>query len=337
MSELIIETEESNLPLKPKLDLDTFKSILYWQNVKPDTQIKFFRVRKKVEVSDIYSLNERLNAKISTHTVQTYIASIDFILSDGNIRSYGSWAEFEREKWDYINQKVLSINITWDLTFSLKNFNLPQKHTLKVKIGNSIAPKDMFQMMFTSDEPSEILESRAEGLVKVDFINQLISNELINIVTEWHDGLKSVELEKGFIKFLEEKQKYISTFVANFTPVFLIYFVYLFQELLCNTFGSTKALDLISFQKTIFIFSLVFVVGILLGKLFSNWLNRRIDKFDYHSGFFITQGDKDYFDELKNNNNKTKNEIIKKVVLAIITASITVITKFILENYIING
>ena len=58
MSELIIETEESNLPLKPKLDLDTFKSILYWQNVKPDTQIKFFRVRKKVEVSDIYSLNE---------------------------------------------------------------------------------------------------------------------------------------------------------------------------------------------------------------------------------------------------------------------------------------
>lgn len=337
MSELIEHNQKNNLPVQTGLDLDTFKSIYYWQNVKPDTQIKFFKVRKKIEVSDIYSLNERLNDKISTHKVETYIASINFILSDGNMRNYGSWGEFEREKWDYINQKILSINMTWDLTFSLENFKLPQKHTLKVKLGNSIAPKDMFQMMFTSDDPSELLESRTEGLVKVDFINQLISNELINIVSEWHNGLKNTELENGFIKFLESKQKYISNFVSNFTPIFFVFFAYLFQDLMCNSFGSEKTLDLISLQRTIFLFSLVFVIGILFGKLFSNWLNRKIDKFDYHSGFFITKGDKNYFDELKSKNNKTKNEIIKKVAIAIITATVTVLTKFVLENYIINS
>ena len=210
MNEILESEEGQNLPAKkPKIDLDTFKSIYYWQNVKPDTQIKFFNERKRVEIADIFQLKERLNSKIDTHQVETYIASISFVLKDGNVRDYGSWAEFEREKWEYINQTATAINITWDLTFTLPNFDLPQKHTLKVRLGNSIAPKDMLQMMFTSDEPNEIIESRAEGLVKVDFINQMISNELIKIVSDWHEGLKKTELQHGLITFLEKKETYI--------------------------------------------------------------------------------------------------------------------------------
>ena len=83
-----------------------------------------------------------------------------------------------------------------------------EKHTLKVKIGNSIAPKDMFQMMFTSDEPSEILESRAEGLVKVEFINQLKqeTKETYNKLNESlkQDYQQSFEDIKSYQKAKEE-------------------------------------------------------------------------------------------------------------------------------------
>ena len=338
MNKIIQPAEEQNLPIpKANIDLDTFKSIYYWQNVKPDTQIKFFRERKRVEISDILQLKERLNSKIDTHQVETYIASINFVLKDGNLRDYGSWAEFEREKWEYINQTITAINITWDLTFTLPNFDLPQKHSLKVRLGNSIAPKDMLQMMFTSDEPSEIIESRAEGLVKVDFINQMISNELIKIVSDWHEGLKKTELQSGFIKFLDKKESYVLNFVANFTPVFLIFLAYIYQNLLCEKFGFSKELNILTLQRSIVFLALVYVIGILIGKAFARWLNKKINGFDYHTGFLITKGDINSFEELNNNNNKIKKEIIGKMIIAVTSGIVAVLTKVILEQYLING
>ena len=57
---------KETLPVKQDeyIDLDTFKSIYYWANAKPDTQIKFFRKRKIVEVSDIHDLNSRIDQKL---------------------------------------------------------------------------------------------------------------------------------------------------------------------------------------------------------------------------------------------------------------------------------
>lgn len=334
MTEEIFEIgEQENLP-NANIDLDTFKSMYYLQNVKPDSQIKFFKERKRIEISDILQLKERLNSKIEIHQVETYIASISFTLDDGNIRDYGAWAEFEREKWEHINQTITSINITWDLTFSLPKFKLPQKHTLKVRLGNSIAPKDMFQMMFTSDEPTELMESRAEGLVKVDFINRIISNELIKIVADWHEGLKKIEPQNSFITFLEKKQHYILSFVANSTPVFLLFLAYIYQNLLCDKFGYSKDLNLISFQRSILVLVFIYVIGLLIGKSLATWLNKKINGFDYPTGFYITKGDINSFDELTSNNVKIKKEIIGKMLIAIVSGVVTVITKIIIEKYL---
>jgi hypothetical protein len=338
MSEIISAESGENLPsTNQNIDLDTFKSIYYWQNVKPDTQIKFFRQQKNVTNADVVELNERLNNKIKTHKVETYIASINFILEDGNMREYGAWPEYEREKWEYINQKVTAINITWDLTFTIDKFQLPQKHTLKVRLGNSIAPKDMFQMMFTSDEPSEIMQSRAWGMVKVDFINQNISNELINIVNNWYEGLKKCEEQNSFIKFLEKRQKYFLNFIANFTPIFFLFLGYIYHSLLCEKFGFSKELNILTFQRATVYLSLLYIIGLLIGKVIAKWLNKKINSFDYHSGFHITKGDKNSFEELNSSNKKIKKEIIGKMIIAIASGIVAVVTKVILENILNNG
>ncbi|WP_373548393.1 hypothetical protein [Haliscomenobacter sp.] len=325
--------EVRNVPLQ-SIDLDTFKSIYYWTNVKPDTQIKIFEERKKIELSNIHELNDRVHQKLDTHKVETYINSINFILSDGNFKEYGSWGEFQRQNWEYINQTIRSINITWDITLSLPNHVLPQKHTLKVRLGSAIPPKEMFQIMFTSDEPSELIESRAEGLVKVDFINQVIANELIKVVNDWHDGLKKVDHESGFIKVLEKRQKYIVSAIANFTPVFFILLAYLYHSLLCNQFGVSKNLNILSLQRSIVVLAFVFSIGILVGRILARWIDRKIDKFKYETGFYISRGDKNYLDELKNDNNKIKKEIIGKSILAVISGVIAVGTKVILEYFL---
>jgi len=330
MTEISKSEKHPNLPAKPNLDLDTFKSIYYWANAKPDTQIKFFRKRKKIELSDIYDLNQRVNQKLNLHKIQTYIVSLNFILTEGNVKEYASWAEFERENWGTINQRVESINLTWDLTFSIPTFAMPQRHTLKVRIGNAIPPKDMFQIMFTSDEPSELMESQAEGLVKIDFINQVLANELIQIVTNWQEGLKDVTKPKSIIRFLEKRERYIRSSIEYFVPIIIVSLSYLYHDLLCNHFNFSKELNLISIQKVALIFLTLFGFGQLIAKYLSSWFSKKVVKFKHENGIIISKGDKNYIEEINKENQSVLGQIALKVFISIVATIILIGLKFII-------
>ena len=334
MTEISKSDNQQNLPAKPNLDLDTFKSIYYWANAKPDTQIKFFRKRKKIELSDIYDLNQRVDKKLQTHKIETYIISLNFILTEGNVKEYASWAEFERENWDTINQRVESINLTWDLTFSIPTFAMPQRHTLKVRIGNAIPPKDMFQIMFTSDEPSELMESQAEGLVKVDFINQVLANELIQIVTNWQEGLKEISKPKSTIRFLEKRERYIRSVIEYFVPIIFISLSYLYYELLCTHFNFSKELNLISIQKVAIILLTLFGFGLLVAKYLSAWFANKVDKFKHENGIIISKGDKNYINEMKKENQSVLEQIGKKVAISLAATIILIGIKFIITKIV---
>ena len=328
----IIKTE-SNLPEQnKKFDLDTFKSIYYWANAKPDTQIKFFRKKKVIELSDIYELNKRIEDKLKTHNIETFIIHLNFILTEGNIKEYASWEEFKREDWDTINQRIESINLTWDLTFSLPNFVMPQRHTLKVRIGNAIPPKDMFQIMFTSDEPSELMESQAEGMVKVDFINQVVANELLNIVSNWNEGLKDVSKEKPMLSFLRRKESLIRHFIIYIVPIIFIIFSYEFHQLLCQKYDYTKELNLLSIQRLAIVFMSVFGIGLLIAKYFSGWFGRKLDKLKYENGILITKGDKKYVTEINKDNKSILSQIVLKIFISLIVTIILLGAKLLLSN-----
>ncbi len=334
MTEIEKSQEIQNSLEKPKFDLDTFKSIYYWANAKPDTQIKIFKDRKKIELSDIYDLKERVDKKLKTHKIETYIVSLNFILTEGNIKEYSSWEEFGRENWDTINHRIESINLTWDLTFSIPNFALPQRHTMKVRIGNAIPPKDMFQIIFTSDEPSELLESQAEGLVKVDFINQVLANELIYIVSNWQEGLIKTAEPKAMIRFLERREKYIHYSILYFIPLVFVLLSYIYHELLYKNFNHSEELNLLSIQKVAIIFIALYGFGVLLAKYLSSWFGNKIDKFKRENGIIISKGDRNYIEEVQRKNQSILNQISTRVIISIITTVILIGIKFLISNLI---
>ena len=331
MTEII--KPDSNLPdQNKKFDLDTFKSIYYWANAKPDTQVKFFRKKKEIELSDIYDLNERVEKKLQTHNIETYVVHLNFILTEGNIKEYSSLEEFKRENWDTINQRIESINLTWDLTFSLRNFAIPQRHTLKVRIGNAIAPKDMFQLMFTSDEPSELMESRAEGLVKVDFINQVVANELINIVSNWQKGLNDVSKPKSMISFLMKKENLIRLSIIYITPIIFLTLFYQYHQLLFQKYSFSKEINILSVQKLAIIYMAIFGFALLIAKYFSSWLGRKIDKLKKENGITITKGDKNYILEINKKNKSILSQIAMKLFISLLVTIILIVSKFIISQ-----
>ncbi len=326
----LIEKTNKNLPQKKEdFDIDMFKSIYYWANAKPDTQSKLFRERKNISLSDIYDLNTKIGNKLKTHKIETFIVTLNFVLSEGNIREYASWAEFDRENWNHVNQRVETISITWDLTFSLENYTLPQRHTLKVRIGSAIPPRDMLHFMFNSDEASDLIISQAEGMVKVDFINQVLGNELINIVLGWHEGLTKIIRKNNFQTFLEKNQGYINKSILYSFPLLLLFLGFIYQNLIIKELDLSKDLNLITLERTLLVGATIISIGLVLSRFFANQITRKINKFKIPSGILITKGDKSYDEELKLENKNIIKDILGKILISLTVATIIIIIKYI--------
>ncbi|WP_312288521.1 hypothetical protein [Chryseobacterium gleum] len=333
----LVEKNNQNLPeKKTTFDIDAFKSIYYWANAKPDTQLKLFRERKIISLSDIHELNTRIGNKLKNHNIETFLVTLNFVLTEGNIREYASWDEFDRENWQFINQRIQTISITWDLTFAIPTYHLPQRHTLKVRIGSAIPPKDLFHFMFNTDETSDLLTLRAEGMVKVDFINQVLGNELVNIVTEWNEGLKTMERKNNLQSFLQNYEGYISKSIIYFFPLLILFLGFIYQNLIIKELDLSKDLNLITLERTLLIGATITSIGLVLSRFFANQFSRKVDKFKIPSGILITKGDKTYDDELKIENKNIIKDISGRVLISLIVALIIICLKYLYVYFFSN-
>ncbi|AZA53724.1 hypothetical protein [Chryseobacterium sp. G0201] len=333
----LVEKNNQNLPeKKTTFDIETFKSIYYWANAKPDTQLKLFRGRKTISLSDIHDLNTRIGNKLKNYNIETFLVTLNFVLTEGNIREYSSWDEFNRENWQFVNQRIQTISITWDLTFSIPNYHLPQRHTLKVRIGSAIPPKDLFHFMFNTDETSDLLTLRAEGMVKVDFINQVLGNELINIATEWNEGLTTVERKNNFQSFLQNNERYINKSIIYFFPLLILFLGFIYQNLIIKELDLSKDLNLITLERTLLIGATITSIGLVLSRFIANQFSRRIDKFKMPSGILITKGDKIYDEELKIENKTIIKDILGRVLISLTVAIVIIGLKYIYTYFFSN-
>ena len=317
-----------------KFSINDMKSIFYLMNAKPDTSIQLLEGRKKITIAEIRDLNERVQRKLENHSLIGQIASINIIFEKGKIQDYANWAEFERETWHTINNKTESIALTWDISIKLPKYQNPQRHTLKVRIGNSISPKDIMELVFNSDNPSELKEKRAAGVVKVDFIDQVIASELIEKVVSWFDGLKKMPDDIGVQKFMEKNQNLIAGTTFNFTPVlFLIIYHYYFIAF-CNWGKLTSNLNIANIQLFLIVFVTVFFTGKVFAQKFANWIDKKIDEYKGLSQFDITKGDENAIHDAQINNNTITKKIMTKAGLAILGTTIAVLVRHLLEHWI---
>lgn len=335
MSEIIIDDSNNSteIAIANKYSLEDMKSFFYLMNAKPDTSIQLLEGRKKITIAEIRDLNTRIQRKLDNHQLIGQIASINLIFDKGKIQDFSTWAEFERENWNTINNKTESISITWDISLKLPKYENPQRHTLKVRIGKSISPKDMMELVFNSDDPIELHEKRAIGIVKVDFIDQVIASELIEKVTNWYDGLAKLPDEQGIQKFFIKNQNLFVGIVHNFIPIiFLIIYHYYFTAF--SNLANLSELTIANIQLLLIIFLSIFFIGSMVGKKFARWTDKKIDEYKGVSQFEITKGDQNAILDAKEVNEKITKKIISKVSITIITTIVTFFVRHLLEGWI---
>jgi hypothetical protein len=313
--------------------LDDLKAFFYLYNAKPDTEIRLLKGDKVVELSDITNLEEQVAAKLGNHDVLGQTVSITFYLSSKKIKEFSTWAEFERAKWNVVNDKVEAININWNILIKLPQYKSPQTHSMKLRIGNAIPPKDIFQLFLTSDDISEVMEAQSFGICKVDFINTIIANELLFIVSEWHKGLKAIPDTDVIQKILKKDGKTATQFMRIFLPLFLLVIACNYTEYIYPVIGIDQELSIYSIQSSLVCLLTMFVLGSFLGSIAEKSIDRQIDRLEDYPGFLITKGDQSSVEEFSRKNKKLTNQIVGKVLWILFSVPISSIVKFLISYF----
>jgi hypothetical protein len=316
------------------ISLDDFKSIFYQLNAKPDTEIRLLRGKKNLELADITSINEQISAKLSNHDVTAHIASINFVLSNRKIKDYSTWPEFERENWDTVNEKVRTLSIKWDIAIKLPQYNLPQRHSIKVRIGTEIPPKDIFQLILTSDDISELMEARTPSICKVDFINNILAVELLNVVSNWYEGLRDLPDPNPFNSFLRKNGRLLSEIIRYASPIMLLLVYSQYSDYLLPAIGIEEKISPKNLEALLILFAAFFMAGIFLGFKFERFIDERIDKFEDYPRFSITRGDSKAVEEFEKTNKKLTNQILIRFFWVLFSLAVSSSVKFVVSYFV---
>jgi uncharacterized membrane protein len=308
--------------LTKKIDLDQFKSIYYLLNAKPDSQIRLLKENKKICFDALLELNNAVISKLKTESLETSITTITVVFKNKKVNTYNNWLEFERTNWQ-VSDQTLSVSINWDINIKLPEHELPQRHTLKVRLGSPIRPNEIFQLMMTSDKDDELMEATSNGVCKVDFINAVIANELLVIVEEWYSALPNNLSKNKIIRFGEKYRRYITFVINSIIPLSAIFIGYnlISRKILSITEWSSSTYNSVLFTAALSV-SIIYVASII-SRLVSNKVFRQLKEFSGYSMFEITKGDKNSIDDIDKKNNKIKTGVLTQFVIALVVTIIS--------------
>ncbi|MFZ6011392.1 MAG: hypothetical protein ACOYXT_13675 [Bacteroidota bacterium] len=326
------------IPTKPKetavartIDLDQFKTLYYLLNAKPDSQVKLLTDDKIVNLQDIIDLNDKVQRKLKTEHVETVITTVTVLFNSRSLLTFNNWQEFLRTDWK-TSEQTKSMSINWDINIKLPQYELPQRHTLKLRLGSPVRPGEILELMITADKDEEILEATANGVCKIDFINEVIANELLKVVDEWFKSLANNQKENSFQLFSEKHKRKIAFGINLIIPmasiVVAIGIVNFKLDLLdlSTKIGIQSLLTLVGFGLA------VFYAGDLLGKVISTNIYNKVSNYKEYSIFQITKGDQNSRLETERKNNKIAWTIIRDIVVSLMISVISLFFESILEK-----
>jgi hypothetical protein len=217
--------------------------------------------------------------------------------------------------------------IEWDFNLILPNqeHNVPQTHTLRIRIGNNLKPNEIIQFIFQGGDEAEIEETKAQMSCKIDFINAQICNELKTIVSDWYDSLPKKSEDLKLIKFILKNEMKIRNFVVlSFLTAGIILVNYTFGTFFySNSSLFPKAND---HRLFLFLTSSVAILYIFnqAGVLYGNRITRKqIEKLERNPMFEFTKGDSNKLLEVTKNNSKHTKKLFGTIIIGIAVNGVT--------------
>ena len=182
--------------------LQNASAVLALLHGKSDSICRLFRKEISVNRAELKTLNDLMIQKLALHTVGAVTTTIDMTFANKRILTFKSWTDFEAYNFDIENAATKSVFIQWDFFACFSSYKVPQRHTVSVRIASTPKPSDLFKALigggFDEDEDFEI--KSCTMICKVDFVNNTLAEELVNIVERWEEQAEDACSKNGKFK-----------------------------------------------------------------------------------------------------------------------------------------
>lgn len=318
--------------------IKNYQALYYAMNAKPDCKSKIFSKTAIIHLSDLKALNSRIVDKFKNHYDDAgFRINININLKNHECLEFDNWTTFEEYDFSF-SEAISSILIVWEYNAKLPGYQLPQKHTLTVRIADEIRAEEMLNLVISGklEEVDKIDEAISPIVARVDFINSTLGDELIAIVERWQDTLSEPDQERHSVyKYLKKCKRLIAylinygtTLVATLVTVQVIYHFLLKTGV--SSFADFSISQFGMFMKWIVYGSVVCVLIYKISQVIGNivFSNLRMEG-EMHI-FDVTPGDKNLNQKIAR---KQRSNRTKVVVNIIATFAFNIICS-IIANYI---
>ena len=279
-------------------DSTEVRSILQLLNTKIDSTTQLFPKDVIVSAEDIYDLNYRISEKIKLHKGYSMTTIVTIKYTNKKAMQFTTWDEFQSYSWEEV-ASIRYINIQWEFYITEEPYRIPQKHSVTVRISSGMKVEEMLQLIMTGKlEELESLEKDFVPIVcRIDFVNAMLVDDIINIVDKWNKGLKIPEVCHSFMYKVKAYKKYIANIIKYGLKLVSWIIVYLSVH---NIFNIIKAetvqeLAMVDMQKIS-----QFILVIIFGYGAMNWIGTKLSVIIFNElsnygktfTFDITKGDK---------------------------------------------
>lgn len=336
MNQPIQNNTDNSIAVIDEVQLKQFQSLYYLIKGKRDTDIKLFTEIKQFSFNDILELNDKVYKVLELYTKVTDIVNVTIGFEDKEIKTFGNWNEFRNTDWN-ISSRTKYITIEWDFNLILPNqfHQVPQTHTMRIRIGNNLKPSEMIQVVFQGDDEYELEEAQSLMSCKIDFINAQICNHLKATVNEWYNALPMNSEDHKLIKIILKFDNLIKSFIIlSFITSSIILLNYLYKISISyqlTIFPQDPNHKLFVFlTSSIAVFYLFYKLG---NQLADRMMRKQIGKLKRNPIFEITKGDKNRFQEVKKENSKYLKGLLWTIIIGLATNGISALIGYTIEYF----
>lgn len=305
--------------LTPQISPEAFKALFYLYAGRPDCTLKVFEGQKTITPHDLQNLNSKIIEKLKLHTLEASITAINIKFENGKMIDFSIWDTFSNTDWQS-DFRTEQIEMKWDFLLRTDSVELPQRHTLVVKLSNGLDPKDFFRLMATLwEDDTEIDIKAALCVARVDFISHLLADELIAIVNGWYKCLPEATVCESKLAVLRKYDNKIAMVIHYSLPI--IFWIALFAFTYKTIPMTEVPLNQHVFSLGVFMLFFCFIGTFFfyrLGHMIATSCYSAINTTCRFSMFNLTAGDKKFLSRCERKNKKVFRKFIFNVILALL-------------------
>ena len=304
-----------------------FQALYYELNAKPDTTTKIFPDKVVVSLDDLCNLQEMVSEKLSLHRSEGKFGktNVTVTTSKRKVHSFDDWTLFATHNWR-IPEYIESVTLVWDFYIMVDGYENPQRHKLTVKISSGMKPEEVLSLLLSGkvEDIEDIEMQQAPIIAQMDFIENRLGQEFINIVTEWVGTLKKASHEKSKLMLKLKKHKKLVGYYFNYMLFLVVCFTLLAGfSVLTNSFGINNLSEISINNMNIMVNYTV--IGFLIcciilnrGESTANKVYRKLSEYGEIFVFRITAGDELQYNSIKHVEGQKVFSVLVNLILSLI-------------------